>query len=188
VVHVGRLVARRCSFVGLASLNPITSIIPIYYHHFLFLLALSTPSQPTVRHPLISDPHHHLSNATRHQANPTLAPRARRRRTHVIFILIDVYIFFSPANDLARYLLRTPISFFFPLSYSWPLTRPLIFLRSHIFLFIYWSRSSVLANILHTCAPDFSFLLCIVFFTPFGVASGRCTLRICVDRICLHIM
>ena len=43
VIHAGCLIPRRCSFFGLASLNPKRPSF-IYYHHLLFLRALSTPS------------------------------------------------------------------------------------------------------------------------------------------------
>jgi len=93
---------------------------------------------------------------------------------HFLFLLIYMSTFFPPANDLARYLSRTPISFFF-YSYSWLFTCPPHFLTISylgadvpIIIFYWVLQTSTHAHL------TFFLSFCIIF-TPFGVAGGRCT-------------
>ena len=101
---------RRCSFVGLASLlsRPSCHILP----SFSYFLALSTPSHR-------GSPHAHLRFIVFKRYSPpghlTLALYTRRRQTLLLPLVSFIYIYlqFFSANDIARYLLRTPKSFFF---------------------------------------------------------------------------
>ena len=109
VVHAGRPVARRCLFVSLASINcsrPSFHIPP----SFLVPPSAFDTFAPAVRHPPISE-HHHL------QTLLAIRPTPLSRHVGCVNGLtssssICLHFLFS-ANDLARCLLRTRVSFLF---------------------------------------------------------------------------
>ena len=130
VVHAGRPVARRCLFVGLASTNfsrPSFHIPP----SFLVPPSAFDAFAPAVRHPPISE-HHHLQTL--------LAIRPTPLSRHVDGVdgltsssSICLRFLFS-ANDLARYLLRTRVSFLFFFLFLATYSPPHFLMISYIYI------------------------------------------------------